>query len=48
MGEKSKIEPQFPYGISKLLGEKGVMDLKSRYFRPISLRKGTIGGWSPE
>ena len=47
MDETAKVEPQFPYGISKLLGEKGVMDQESDYFRPIALRKGTVGGWSP-
>ncbi len=46
MDETAKVAPQFPYGISKLLGEKGVMDQESEYFRPIALRKGTVGGWS--
>ena len=47
LDEDSFINPQYPYGISKLLGEKGVMTLTDDDFRPISLRQGTIGGWSP-
>ena len=47
LDESSYINPQYPYGISKLLGEKGVMTLADNNFRPISLRQGTVGGWSP-
>jgi len=36
-----------PYGISKKVGELGILGLTDDNFRPISLRKGTIGGWSP-
>ena len=36
-----------PYGISKKIGELGILGLKDDDFSPISLRKGTIGGWSP-
>tara|TARA_Y100001970_G_C14253525_1_gene873473 strand:+ start:341 stop:1309 length:969 start_codon:yes stop_codon:yes gene_type:complete len=36
-----------PYGISKKVGELGILGLTDENFRPISLRKGTIGGWSP-
>ena len=39
--------PSFPYGISKLAAEKAIMNMESENFRPISLRKGTVGGWSP-
>tara|TARA_Y100000310_G_scaffold339728_1_gene433333 strand:- start:2540 stop:3550 length:1011 start_codon:yes stop_codon:yes gene_type:complete len=39
--------PHFPYGISKLGGEKVIMSLEDEYFKPIALRKGTVGGWSP-
>lgn len=39
--------PNFPYGVSKLGGERSVMSLEDEYFKPISLRKGTVGGWSP-
>jgi nucleoside-diphosphate-sugar epimerase len=47
LDESSPINPQYPYGISKLLGEKGIMTLADSNFRPISLRQGTVGGWSP-
>ena len=39
--------PSFPYGISKLAAEKAIMNMESDSFRPIALRKGTVGGWSP-
>jgi nucleoside-diphosphate-sugar epimerase len=45
--ESTNPSPQYPYGISKLLGETAVMSLEDDNFRPISLRQGTIGGWSP-
>jgi len=41
------IAPQYPYGISKLAAEKSIMNLQDDKFRPIALRKGTVGGWSP-
>ena len=48
MSELDRVPPpHFPYGISKLGGERAVMSLEDDYFRPISLRKGTVGGWSP-
>jgi nucleoside-diphosphate-sugar epimerase len=47
MTEDSKVEPQYPYGISKLQTEYSIMNMRDRNFRPISLRKGTVGGWSP-
>ena len=47
MNESAEVSPKFPYGISKLLGEQGVMSLEDECFRPIALRKGTVGGWSP-
>ena len=37
----------YPYGISKLQGEQAVMQLCSEEFSVISLRKGTISGYSP-
>lgn len=37
----------YPYGISKLQGEQAVMQLCSKEFSVISLRKGTISGYSP-
>lgn len=38
---------QFPYGVSKLQGEKAVMHLSDEKFSVISLRKGTVCGYSP-
>ena len=37
----------YPYGISKLQGEQAVMQLADETFSVISLRKGTISGYSP-
>jgi nucleoside-diphosphate-sugar epimerase len=37
----------YPYGISKLQGELGVLQLDSKEFSVISLRQGTISGFSP-
>ena len=38
---------RFPYGISKLQGEVGCLQLQDDGFSVISLRKGTVCGWSP-
>lgn len=38
---------QFPYGVSKLQGEAGVMQLQDKDFSVICLRKGTVNGYSP-
>ena len=45
--ESKSISPQYPYGISKLAAERSIMNLQDEKFRPIALRKGTVGGWSP-
>jgi nucleoside-diphosphate-sugar epimerase len=37
----------YPYGISKLQGEQAALQLVSREFSVISLRKGTVSGYSP-
>jgi nucleoside-diphosphate-sugar epimerase len=37
----------YPYGISKLQGEQAVMHLMDKDFSVISLRKGTVCGYSP-
>lgn len=37
----------YPYGISKLQGEKAVMQLKDENFSVIAFRKGTVSGYSP-
>ena len=38
---------EYPYGISKLQGEKSVMSMADDSFSVISLRKGTVSGYSP-
>ncbi len=45
--EESVAKSDYPYGISKLQGELAVMSLADENFSVISLRKGTISGWSP-
>lgn len=45
--ENHKVKPSYPYGISKLQCELGVMTMEDSYFKPIIFRKGTIGGYSP-
>ena len=47
MDENSEPSPQYPYGIAKLQAEKAIMMLEDDSFKPISIRKGTVGGWSP-
>lgn len=41
------VKPSFPYGISKLMAESAVQCLADGSFRPITLRLGTVIGWSP-
>src|SRR6201996_3339752 len=45
--ETQPVSSSYPYGISKLQGEQAVMQLVSDEFSVISLRKGTISGYSP-
>lgn len=45
--EESPTTCQYPYGISKLQAEKGVLQQKDDNFSVILLRKGTISGFSP-
>ena len=45
--ESRPVVSSYPYGISKLQGEQAVMYLKDRDFSVISLRKGTVCGYSP-
>lgn len=37
----------YPYGISKLQGEAACLQLRDRDFSVVSLRQGTVCGWSP-
>lgn len=45
--EARPVSSPYPYGISKLQGEQAVMNLLSDEFSVISLRKGTVSGYSP-
>ena len=45
--ETRAVSSSYPYGISKLQGEQAVIQLTSEDFSVISLRKGTISGYSP-
>ena len=45
--ETDPVTCDYPYGISKLQGERGVMQLQDNKFSVISLRQGTVCGYSP-
>lgn len=45
--EESPVTCGYPYGISKLQGERGVMQLADAGFSAIALRQGTVCGYSP-
>lgn len=45
--EDSPVTCGYPYGISKLQGEKGVLQLQDKNFSVIALRQGTVCGFSP-
>ena len=45
--ENDSTKSLYPYGISKRKGEFGVLYFQDENFSVISLRKGTISGWSP-
>jgi len=45
--ETRPVSSSYPYGISKLQGEQAVMNLLDDKFSVISLRKGTVCGYSP-
>ena len=45
--EESPVTCAYPYGISKLQGERGVMQLQDASFSTIALRQGTVCGYSP-
>ena len=46
-GEESPTTCGYPYGISKLQGEKGCLQLQDKDFSIIALRQGTFSGFSP-
>jgi nucleoside-diphosphate-sugar epimerase len=45
--EESPVTCSYPYGISKLQGERGVLQLQDKNFSVIALRQGTVSGYSP-
>ena len=45
--ERSPATCGYPYGISKLQGERGVLQLQDKDFSVIALRQGTVCGFSP-
>jgi nucleoside-diphosphate-sugar epimerase len=45
--ENSTLSAEYPYGISKAHGEHALLSLVTENFSVISLRKGTISGYSP-
>ena len=45
--EGSPVTCGYPYGISKLQGERGVLQLQDDTFSTIALRQGTVCGYSP-
>jgi nucleoside-diphosphate-sugar epimerase len=45
--ENSPVISNYPYGISKLQGEIAMLKLQDESFSTISLRQGTISGYSP-
>jgi len=45
--ETRPVSSSYPYGISKLQGEQAAMQLADANFSVISLRKGTVSGYSP-
>jgi nucleoside-diphosphate-sugar epimerase len=45
--ETRPVASSYPYGISKLQGEQAALQLADDKFSVISLRKGTISGYSP-
>lgn len=45
--ENDPMTCNYPYGISKLQGERGVLQLADKNFSVIALRQGTVCGYSP-
>ncbi len=45
--ETSQTVSKYPYAISKLQGENGVMNLADENFSVVALRQGTVSGFSP-
>lgn len=45
--ETGPTQAQYPYGLSKLQGERSVIEMVDSDFSVIAFRKGTVSGWSP-
>jgi len=45
--EEAPVTCNYPYGISKLQGERGCMQMQDENFSVIALRQGTVSGYSP-
>lgn len=45
--EEAPVTCGYPYGISKLQGERGVLQLQDKDLSVIALRQGTVSGYSP-
>ncbi|MCP4641218.1 MAG: SDR family oxidoreductase [bacterium] len=45
--EDSPVTCGYPYGISKLQGERGVLQLQDDTFSAVAIRQGTVCGYSP-
>lgn len=45
--EDDPVTCDYPYGISKLQGERAAMQLHDSSFSVVALRQGTVCGWSP-
>lgn len=45
--EEAPVTCEYPYGISKLQGERGVFQMHDKSFSCIALRQGTVVGYSP-
>jgi nucleoside-diphosphate-sugar epimerase len=45
--EQAPVTCAYPYGISKLQGERAVLQMADAGFSVIALRQGTVCGWSP-
>ena len=45
--EEVPVTCKYPYGISKLQGERGVLQIQDENFSTIGLRQGTVSGYSP-
>lgn len=46
-GEEDPAVSNYPYGISKLQGEKAVLQMQEKSFSVICFRQGTVSGYSP-